>query len=83
MNREELRQRLDAEGIRKDAYDLGGTPCEECLRLERVVDGWVVYYAERGLRTNERYFNSESEACSYLADRLIRDPTTRQRGSSR
>ena len=79
MNRQKLRARLEAEGIRTDTYDLGGTTCEECLRLERATDGWVVYYAERGLRTNERFFSTEAEACSYLAERLLRDPTTRRR----
>jgi hypothetical protein len=79
MNRQELHARLEAQGIRPDTYDLEGTPCEECLRLERAVDGWDVYYAERGLRTNERHFNTEAEACSYLAEHLMRDSTTRCR----
>jgi hypothetical protein len=79
MTSQELRERLDREGVRPDAYDLFGQPCEECLRLERGVDGWVVYYAERGLRTNERHFNTEDDACQYLEGRLLRDPTNRRR----
>ena len=77
MNREELRGQLDGAKINPETYDLDGKYCEECLRLERAIDGWVVYYVERGLRTNEHHFNSEDEACKYMADRLLRDPTTR------
>jgi hypothetical protein len=78
VNCEELSAQLEAGGVRPDTYDLDGRPCEECLRIERVTDGWVVYYAERGFRTNERHFNTEAEACAYMADRLLHDPTTRR-----
>lgn len=77
MTRDELRTVLDALDIRPDAYSFDGRACEECLRLEQVIDGWIVSYAERGLRSNERHFDSEDEACRYLVDRLARDPTTR------
>jgi hypothetical protein len=77
MTRHDLRSILEALGIRPDAYDLDGRVCDECLCLERGIDGWVVFYAERGLRSNERHFDSEDAACRYLVDRLRRDPTTR------
>ena len=76
MNRDELRQLLEAHAVRRDMYDLDGGECEECLRLERTTDGWLVYYFERGLRTNERYFDSEGEAAHYMAERLVGDPPT-------
>jgi len=79
MNRAALQARLDVEEVRSDAYDLDGGTGEECLRLEVSGDGWVVYYAERGLRSNERWFTSEDEACAYVLGRLLRDPTTRRR----
>jgi len=78
VTRAELERRLDEAGVSSATYDLTGTACEECLRLERTADGWIVYYAERGLRTGERYFRTESEACEYVASELLRDPTTRQ-----
>ncbi len=81
MNREELRRILNAENISLTTYSLDGKYCEECLRLEKVVDGWVVSYSERGLRTNERHFDSEEDACRYMSDRLLRGPTTRNEDS--
>jgi hypothetical protein len=74
MNRDDLREALQSKDVRPDAYDLDGRYCEECLGLEKVIDGWVVYYSERGLRTSERHFNTEDEACRYMADHLLRDP---------
>jgi hypothetical protein len=77
MNRDELRLLLQSNNVRPDAFDLDGRYCEECLRLEKAIDGWVVHYSERGLRTGERHFNTEDEACRYMADHLLRDPTIR------
>ena len=39
---------------------------------------WAVYYAERGLRSGERLFVTEHDACSYLLDVVLKDPTTRR-----
>jgi hypothetical protein len=78
MTKDTLRALLDHEGVRRDAYCLDGeTPEYEALCLDGSGDAWTVYYFERGLHTGERAFTSEDEACQYLADRLLSDPSTR------
>ena len=77
MNRAELQARLAAANISTHAYSLEGDCEEESYCLENV-DGWRVYYSERGLRTGERVFPTEEEACDHLFGLLIGDPTTRR-----
>lgn len=78
MNKEELRKILDAEDISERAYSLeGGNPSERyCLSQNYNI--WSVYYSERGLKTGEKIFLNEHEACKYLLEILIADPTTRK-----
>ena len=77
MNRTRLQELAKQEGIRDDAYSLdGGLPSERYV-LEITEGGWHVYYSERGLRTGIRRFETESEACEYLFETLLADPTTR------
>lgn len=40
---------------------------------------WIVCCSERGLRSGERGFTTEAEACECMLDRLLRDPSTRHR----
>jgi hypothetical protein len=72
-------QRLDAEGIDPDRYSLSASNAGEQLCLEKVGNEWAVYYAERGLRTNEHRFSSEDEACQDFLHRALRDPSMRRR----
>mgnify|MGYP001077316069 CR=1 FL=1 len=39
--------------------------------LEKVKDKWFVYYLERGVKTTNKFFDSENEACQFLYDQLI------------
>jgi hypothetical protein len=76
MNRHSLQELLEAESVRDDAYSLDGE-CDESMCLEPVTRGWAVYYSERGLRSGERRFATEDEACQFLAARLLADPSNR------
>jgi hypothetical protein len=78
MNRGQLREFLESENIRPDAYSLDDTWCSECYRIEPRGEEWAVYYAERGLRSGERIFESEEAACEFLASRLLSDPDARR-----
>ncbi len=78
MDTSALRRLLDAEGIDPDAYSLDGGMPDEAYVLERRPDCWLVFYSERGLRTAETRFESESGACAHLLELLLRDPTTRR-----
>jgi hypothetical protein len=77
MNRHELRNTLQAEGIRSDAYGLDGGHPNECYVLSGNDPIWSVYYSERGLETGLRQFGSEEAACEYLLTILREDPTTK------
>jgi sugar/nucleoside kinase (ribokinase family) len=77
VNRSDLRNAADREGIRRDSYSLDGSLPAERYVLSIEHDGWSVYYSERGDRSSELRFDTEDEACSELFDRLVCDPTTR------
>jgi hypothetical protein len=75
MNRAELQLQLDESGVDRDAYSIDRDRDETyCLTSDRFT--WSVYYSERGLATNRREFTTEHDACRFLFDRLLADPTT-------
>ena len=78
MDLRELERLLRAEGVRDDAYALGGGLPAEAYCIDRDGAEWVVYYSERGVRTGLRRFSSESAACQYLLNELRDDPSTRR-----
>jgi hypothetical protein len=77
MNIKELKIQLKNLGISSSSYSLnGGLPNEKyCLSNEQ--GKWFVYYSERGHRSGEKNFSSESLACEYFLGQLKCDPTTR------
>jgi len=77
MNIEDLKVRLKSLGVSPSAYSLrGGLPSEKyCLSNDSGL--WQVYYSERGQRTGEKSFATESQACEHLLEQLENDPTTR------
>ena len=78
MNRDQLRQALEQEGVRPTAYDLDpGRLSDETYCLAIAPGGWAVWYAERGQRRDEAFFETEGEACDELLLRVVSDPTTR------
>jgi hypothetical protein len=79
MMRAQLEQLLDRERIRPDAYSLSGQVNDESLCLLPELDGWTVFYSERGGRTGPRHFETEAEACDFIATRLLADPGNRLR----
>lgn len=80
MKREELRRALELEGVRATAYSFNPDRLSDdvhCLAI--TPGGWSVWFAERGKRNDEVFFETEDEACDELLLRLISDPTTRRR----
>ena len=75
MNRQELREALRSECIRDDAYDLNGGHLPEKYTLGEADGKWFVYYSERGLESGKQEFASETDACTYLLNKLKKDPT--------
>jgi len=77
MTVEDLKEALRHAGIRERAYDLECSERDEVYCLDAVQGGWRVYYCERGLRRDERFFTSEDAATRYFLDLITRDTTTR------
>ena len=76
MNRAKLKQVLDNEGIRADAYDLEGGDGSERYNLRECNGVWDVYYSERGIESGLRRFSNEQEACVHLLNLLREDSST-------
>ena len=77
MNKNELQNALNQEGISPDSYDLEGGLLPERYTLAEESAMWSVYYSERGLQTGKKTFMSESEACEYFLNTVRDDQTTR------
>jgi hypothetical protein len=79
MNIEQLKLRLAKANVMPIVYCINcKNPMEQYCLMQ---DGarWSVYYSERGVKRNEVIFQNESEACEYLYNKLINDPTTRMK----
>lgn len=77
MTIQELRNRLEEEGVPKNMYSLltGGFPNEAFCLIE-IDGGWEVYYSERGKRRGIKQYARESEACEYMY-KILRKYATR------
>jgi hypothetical protein len=72
MSVDELRASLQHHDIPAIAYSLGRDKNESyCLVMED--DRWHVCYSERGKRTSESIFASESDACEELLKQILND----------
>jgi hypothetical protein len=78
VNRGALRDALGAAGVRSDAYCFDSSmPTEQyCLNYDGRV--WEAFYGERGLKTSLQTFETESDACDYLYQLILRDESTRR-----
>jgi hypothetical protein len=80
MNTSQLEQKLQEHEIRPDCYSLDGSVINEALILEPSNgNGWRIYYSERGLRSGEKVFFTEEEACVVFLEMLLRDPMVKRR----
>ena len=50
----------------------GGLGGGECVGIERVGEGWFVYYSERGRKSPLSSFGTEDEACSFMVGAIDR-----------
>lgn len=72
MTRSELQNRLNAYGVDPSAYSLEGGLPNEAYVLDHDRGLWSVYYSERGQRTGESVYPTESEACEALLKMLLK-----------
>ncbi len=79
MNTKELEIELNNAHIRSDSYSLEGVPKDESLILEPSTgNGWRIYYSERGVRTSEKVFLTEEQACECFLEMVLRDPLMKE-----
>ncbi len=72
MNIKELRLKLSAIGIDERQYSLdGSSPMVEGYVLDPST-AWKVSYFERGVFNTLKYCSSESEACEFLYEQVIK-----------
>lgn len=67
MNRAELKTILKKNHVSDFKYNLDGAGRDDerlCLIYDNGI--WQVYYSERGVKTTDKHFNSESEACQFI-----------------
>lgn len=73
MNRENLKEELNKIGVPWECYSLYGDLIFDCIVLYKNYEIWeVFYYDERGIRVDEKRFNSETAACEYIL-KLFKD----------
>lgn len=72
MNIEQLRNFLIINHVPDDLYSLDGGLPSEAYCINKVEEGWEVYYSERGLKSQLVKFDIEDKACLYLQS-IIKD----------
>jgi len=70
MDRRQLERILIAEGFPADSYVMHGSDRNDTLNIEQQGTKFVVYYTERGSRSDEHEFPSEAEACDYFLESM-------------
>ncbi len=73
MTRAELKQGLNEHRVNPDLYSLDGEVRHNCICLLPQEGGWAVVYSERGDRDVLGVFETEVEACDYMAGVLLND----------
>lgn len=61
---------LRSKAIPAEAWALDDPLADEAYVLQTGASGWIVYYAEQGLRSNERRFDAEDKAVDALLAHL-------------
>ena len=71
LNRENLAKKLRIARVPDHMYNLNGKgQTDERFCLKKLDNQWQVYYSERGVKTTNKIFDSEKDACQYIYDQL-------------
>lgn len=71
----QIRATLRQLGVRQSSYTLGQAPRDEGYCLIQEDDTYHVFYAERGVRIQERVFSSLNDASEEFLTRIKKDVT--------
>lgn len=71
MNKWEMKQILDANGVEENVvYEMTDTGIGDLLGVEDTIQGWAVYYSERGRKDVLGLYPDENSACRALLDKV-------------
>lgn len=71
MDKQDFLRQVKKRHIPNDLFNIDGTGRDdERFVMVQTDDQWNVYYAERGCKTTDKYFDSESEALKYILEEL-------------
>jgi len=72
MNRLKLQALLKEAGVPDEMYNLCGVGRDdERFYLTKKEQQWQVYFSERGIKTTDKFFDTESDACQYIYEQLV------------
>jgi hypothetical protein len=79
MDKKQLQKSLNDQNINPRCYSLvaGNFDPDEALCLRQDGSEWIIFYSERGLQSGKQSFPLEDQACAYMLEQLLEDPTTR------
>lgn len=73
MNYNELKSKVESNPqIPVDSYSLNGGLPNEALCIAKRGERWEVYYSERGNKSSLRSFQTETDACEYFYNYLLK-----------
>lgn len=72
MNKKELKIKLQQSGIDENLYNLDGKGRkDERFCIENTDGKWYVYFCERGVKTTNKIFDTENDACQFIFKQLL------------
>jgi len=72
MKSEEVAEYLAVKGVRPSIYAIDTVSVNDAVILYREApDRWSVFYIERGIRSDEKFYSSEDEACRDIVERAL------------
>jgi hypothetical protein len=71
---------MTSHSVRPDAYSIGDYSADECYVALQSAAQWLVFYSQRGVRSNVVHFSTEEDALDYLNDIVLKDASTRLAG---
>lgn len=78
MNKNDMKKILDKNGVKENfVYEITNTNIGDFLGVEETIQGWSVYYSERGKKQSLEIFDNEDSACKAMlrkvSQRMLED----------
>jgi hypothetical protein len=71
MNKQDMKKILEENGIKENViYEMQDTNIGDLLGVEETIQGWTVYYSERGKKDILEIFDNEDSACRAMLQKV-------------